>query len=83
MLRSGDIALFRTEIRPDDDQYREFFLKFLERDENGLIMAGDIPHLWNNGESMPTGPAISGERIKYIVQKINYDRRLVWLAKLN
>lgn len=83
MFNSGDVALFRANTRPYEEAYQEFFLKYLDRDENGMMMVGDIPHLWNSDETQTDGPALSGGLYKYGVRKINYEKRLVWLIELH
>ncbi|HEX2952808.1 MAG TPA: hypothetical protein VHR47_02355 [Bacillota bacterium] len=82
MFRSGDVILFRADTRPHIGDYREFFLRFLERDENGILMLGEIPPLWFIDDNRAVGPIIFDEDYPYHVNKIDYKRQLLWLEDL-
>lgn len=83
MFRLGERILFRADTRPFNGGYQEFFLGFIEKDENGILMSGDVPPLWRIGDGQVGGPVIFDDDYRYQIQKVDYKRKMVWLADLN
>lgn len=80
MLQPGDVILFRAETQPYDENYHEFFLKFLGNDENGMKMSGILPRLWEDNFH-PGGPSIKEGSFQYAIAKIDYEQNIAWLMK--
>jgi hypothetical protein len=61
---------------------REFFLRFLRKDQIGLKMGGDFPKIWTVKMGKICGPLLLEEENVYEVVRLNYDNRLIWLRQV-
>jgi hypothetical protein len=78
----GEERLFVIEYPDAPQGIREFILRFMGKDQNGLKMKGDFPKIWTMEMEKITGPLLFDEDSIYEAVTMDYDNRLIWLRQV-
>ena len=78
----GEERLFIIEYPDVPPGIKEFILRFVGKDLNGLKMKGKFPRVWIKETGRVSGPLLFDEGTIYEAVMMDYDKDLLWINQV-